>query len=107
MMIVDDDPGVHKATQLALKNFVFDGRSLSFIQAFSGSQAQQLISGHPDIAFMLLDVVMESNDAGLKVVRYIREDLKNKRVQIILRTGQPGEARKSQSSASTRLTTTN
>jgi len=92
MMIVDDDPQVHQATQLALKNFVFDGRSLEIVQAFSGSQAQQLIAEAPDIAFVLLDVVMESNDAGLKVVRYIRSELNNKRVQIVLRTGQPGEA---------------
>lgn len=92
MMIVDDDPAVHQATQLALKNFVFEGKPLSLICAFSGSQAQELIANHADIAFMLLDVVMETNDAGLKVVHYIRNDLNNKRVQIILRTGQPGEA---------------
>ncbi|MGD2181931.1 sensor histidine kinase [Lusitaniella coriacea] len=92
MMIVDDDPAVHQATQLALKNFSFEGRSLSLIHAFSGAEAQKLIPEHSDLAFILLDVVMETNDAGLTVVRYIRDDLKNKRVQIILRTGQPGEA---------------
>ncbi|MEM7555178.1 MAG: hybrid sensor histidine kinase/response regulator [Cyanobacteria bacterium P01_A01_bin.84] len=91
-IIIDDDRGVHQATELALKNFVFEGKSLSILHAFSGSEAQELIANHPDIAFILLDVVMESNDAGLNVVRYIRDELKNKQVQIILRTGQPGEA---------------
>ena len=92
IMIVDDDLAVHQATKLALKNFVFDGRPLFLLEAFSGSEAKQLISEHSDIAFILLDVVMETNDAGLNVVRYIREELNNKRIQIVLRTGQPGEA---------------
>jgi signal transduction histidine kinase len=92
VMIIDDDESVHQATKLALKSFVFEGKSLSIIHGFSGAQAQELIATHPDTAFILLDVVMETNDAGLKVVRYIREELKNHLVQIVLRTGQPGDA---------------
>lgn len=92
MMVVDDEPAVHQATKLALKSFVFEGKPIALIHAYSGGEAQQLISEHPDVALILLDVVMETNDAGLEVVRYIRDRLNNKRVQIILRTGQPGEA---------------
>jgi signal transduction histidine kinase len=90
--IVDDDPTVHQATKLALKNFAFENKSLNFLSAYSGREAKQLIGENPDIAFILLDVVMETNDAGLQVVRYIREELNNQNIQIILRTGQPGEA---------------
>ncbi|MBE9225670.1 response regulator [Phormidium sp. LEGE 05292] len=90
--IVDDDPSVHQATKLALKNFVFENKSLNFLSAYSGLEAKQLMAKNPDIAFILLDVVMETNDAGLQVVRYVREELNNQNVQIILRTGQPGEA---------------
>lgn len=92
VMVVDDDLAVHQATKLALKNFVFDGKPLLLLEAFSSSEAKQLILENPDIAFILLDVVMETNDAGLNVVRYIREELNNRCIQIILRTGQPGEA---------------
>ncbi len=91
VMIVDDDAQVHQTTKLALKKFTFDGRSLTLLSAYSGKEAQQLIAAHPDIAFILLDVVMETNDAGLQVVQYIRQDLQNHLVRIILRTGQPGE----------------
>lgn len=90
--IVDDDATVHQATKLALKNFRFEGKALTFLSAYSGLEAKQLITENPDIAFILLDVVMETNDAGLEVVRYIREELNNQNVQIVLRTGQPGEA---------------
>ena len=92
IMIVDDEPTVHQATQLVLQDFTFNNQSVNLISAYSGAEAMELIAKNPDTAFLLLDVVMESNDAGLKVVKYIREELHNKRVRIILRTGQPGEA---------------
>ncbi|BAY82450.1 response regulator receiver sensor signal transduction histidine kinase [Calothrix parasitica NIES-267] len=92
VMIVDDEKTVHQATQLVLQDFTFDDKPVCLISAYSGKEAIELIKQHPDTAFILLDVVMESNDAGLKVVKYIREELRNKLVRIILRTGQPGEA---------------
>ena len=92
IMIVDDDKTVHQATQLVLQDFTFDNKTVTLISAYSGKEAMQMIAQNPDTAFVLLDVVMESNDAGLKVVKYIREQLNNKLVRIILRTGQPGEA---------------
>ena len=51
-----------------------------------------MLAAHPDTAIVLLDVVMETDDSGLLLVRYIREELKNRAVRIILRTGQPGKA---------------
>ena len=92
ILIVDDEPAVYHSTQLALKNFSFLDRSLTFLYADSGAKAKALLNQHPDICLVLLDVVMETNDAGLQVVRYIRDVLHNKFIQIILRTGQPGEA---------------
>lgn len=92
IIIVDDEPTVHQVTKLALKNLVFENKPLTFISGYSSQEAKELINAHPDTALILLDVVMDANDAGLQVVQYIREELKNKRVRIILRTGQPGEA---------------
>ena len=92
ILIVDDEPEVHAVTKLALSDFTFQGKNLSFFSAYSGAEARQLIAQHPDAAIMLLDVVMETDDAGLLVARYIREQLHNEHVRIILRTGQPGQA---------------
>ncbi len=47
---------------------------------------------NPDVAAVLLDVIMETDVAGLELVEYIRNELKNETVRIILRTGQPGQA---------------
>jgi len=92
ILIVDDEQEVHKITRIVLDDFTFEGRDMSFINAYSAVEAKKLLSKHSDIAVVLLDVVMESDDSGLEVVKYIREELQNKLVQIILRTGQPGQA---------------
>jgi len=92
ILLVDDEPAIHDVTKMALSGFQFDGHGVEFISAYSGQEAQQLIQDHPDAAVMLLDVVMETDHAGLDVARFVREEANNKSVRIILRTGQPGQA---------------
>jgi CheY-like chemotaxis protein len=92
VMIVDDEQEIHDVTQLALMDFTFHGKPLTFISAHSGEEAKSLLKAHPDTALVFLDVVMEENDSGLQVAKYIRETLQNALIRIILRTGQPGEA---------------
>ncbi len=92
IIIADDDTEMHNVTRIVLNNYQFKGRRLVFMSAFSGEETKELIRKHPDTAIILLDVVMETESAGLDVVRYIREDLNNHLVQILLRTGHPGQA---------------
>lgn len=92
VLIVDDEPDVHAASKLALKGILVEGRSIAFSHAHTAAQALQLLSRPNDFAVALIDVVMESDDAGLQLVRQIRETLQNKALRIILRTGQPGYA---------------
>ena len=92
VMIIDDDEDVHSTTTFALGNLDMQGRPLEFVHAYSATQARQLLATETDIAVILLDVVMEQDDAGLHLVRHIRETLKLADVRIILRTGQPGYA---------------
>ena len=92
VLIVDDDPEIHSVTQLALSDLVVLGRRLEYLHAYSGKDACQLIEEHEDIVLVLLDVVMETDDAGLNVVKHIREKLSREDIRIVLRTGQPGYA---------------
>ncbi|MGS2721232.1 DUF3369 domain-containing protein [Paraglaciecola aestuariivivens] len=92
VLIVDDEPEVHAVTKLALGDFVFQDKNLEFISAYDGEQAKQMFLEHQDIAVVLLDVVMETDDAGLKVAEFIRGEASNHFTRIILRTGQPGQA---------------
>jgi len=92
ILIVDDEEQVHTITTLVLSRYLFEGRKLNFIHAYSAKEAREILSAHDDIALALLDVVMESDHAGLDLAKYIRQDLKNKFTRIVLRTGQPGQA---------------
>ena len=92
VLIVDDDREIHQITRMALRDFTFRQHKLEFISAYSGAEARDILAQHSDIVLLLLDVVMETDDAGLTLVRYIREQLHNDLVRIILRTGQPGQA---------------
>src|SRR5438067_11442083 len=90
--VVDDDPAVHEGTRFALYDYSLHGQGVEIVSAYSAEEGRELMRSTPDIAVILLDVVMETDDAGLALVEYIRTELKNETVRIILRTGQPGQA---------------
>jgi signal transduction histidine kinase len=90
--VIDDDPAVHDGTRFALSDFVLHGQRLDILSASSAAEGRDLMARHPDIAAVLLDVIMETDNAGLDLVRFIRQTLQNETVRIILRTGQPGQA---------------
>jgi diguanylate cyclase (GGDEF)-like protein len=92
VMIIDDDADVHSATTFALGNVEIQNRPLAFLHAYSAQQARDILAEQPDVAVILLDVVMEQQDEGLQLVHYIRDVLHRSEVRIILRTGQPGYA---------------
>jgi response regulator RpfG family c-di-GMP phosphodiesterase len=92
VLLVDDEPDIHDITKLTLSRFRLDGRALAFLHAYSGVEAKEMLAREPDIALVFLDVVMEKEDSGLEVARWMREDLNNQFTRIVLRTGQPGQA---------------
>jgi CheY-like chemotaxis protein len=83
---------VHSITTTVLNGITFDNKKLEFVSAYSGTQARQIMQEQSDIALILLDVVMEEDNAGLEFVDFVRNELNNQFVRIVLRTGQPGYA---------------
>ncbi len=92
ILIADDEEEVHAVTRMVLEHFTFEGKGVELLSVYSGAETKKALIEHPDTAVLLLDVVMEEDTTGLEVVRYIREELHNNFVRIILRTGQPGQA---------------
>lgn len=92
ILVVDDEPDIHAITKIALSDFTLDDRGITQLHAYSAKEARNILEENPDIAMLLLDVVMESDEAGLDLVRYIRNVLGNKAMRIVLRTGNPGHA---------------
>lgn len=92
VLMVDDAPEVHQVTRMVLRNVRFLDRPIEFISGYSAAEGRKLIQEHADAAVVFLDVVMETDHAGLEMVKFIREDVGNKLIRIILRTGQAGDA---------------
>ncbi|MEI2782627.1 MAG: EAL domain-containing protein [Candidatus Competibacter sp.] len=92
LLVVDDDHEVHSATRFVLHDLTIFGRPLRLLHAYTIQQAREHLREHPDIAVALLDVVMETDQAGLELVGYIRDTLGLLECRLILRTGQPGYA---------------
>ena len=92
VLLVDDEPAVHEVSRLILAGLTFEGRAIELLSASSAAQARELLGHQRDVALVLLDVVMETDDAGIALVQHIREQLHDTDVQIVLRTGQPGMA---------------
>jgi len=92
ILIVDDEPEIHAITKLSLGGLRFDNKKLQFFSAMSGEEAKTVLAQEPDIAIALVDIVMETEDAGLRLVEYIRKELNNQQIRLVIRTGQPGTA---------------
>lgn len=90
ILIVDDEDDIHKVTKMAMDDFLYEGNSIEILSAYSAKEAKKILKNNPDISLVLLDVIMETEKAGLDLVTYIRETLNNKNIRIVIRTGQPG-----------------
>lgn len=92
ILVVDDDDDVIAVTRLVFASFSYEGRGVQIFTAASYKEAVDVLHEHNDFAMAFVDVVMETDHAGLDLVRYIRDTLQNNELQIVLRTGQPGYA---------------
>ncbi len=88
--LIDDNLDVIESTLFALEDIEIHGHTLKFFNATSGTAGFDLIKDTPEIQLALIDIVMETDDAGLILVEKIRNELKNSSIKLIIRTGQPG-----------------
>jgi len=91
ILVIDDEQSIHDITVNALKSVIIDGRRLELINAISAQDAKVKLEEHDDIALALVDVIMETPTAGLDLVNYIRNELNNHLIRLVIRTGQPVE----------------
>ncbi|WAJ69300.1 DUF3369 domain-containing protein [Catenovulum adriaticum] len=88
ILIVDDDKFIHQVTQLVLKNAIIEDKGILLLNAYTANQAKVIFQQQPDIALAFIDVVMETNSAGLELIRWVRQTLNNPVTRLVLRTGQ-------------------
>jgi CheY-like chemotaxis protein len=97
ILLVDDDPDVLSVSKLAMRNFEVYGLSVQVHTAASKAEAIEVIKNltrlkNAIIAAAFIDVVMETDSAGLELCDYIRNTCEDNMMQLYIRTGQPGIA---------------
>jgi len=92
VLVVDDDEYVHQLTKMVLRGFEFDGHPIQLASAMSAKEAINYLANHDNVAVALVDVVMETDNAGLELVNHIRNEYNNNEIRLLIRTGQPGAA---------------
>ena len=68
VLIVDDEEAIHQVTKLVISNIKIEGRNLEIVSAYSAEQAKEIIAQQAPFAMAFVDVVMETDDAGLDVL---------------------------------------
>ena len=97
ILLVDDDPDVLAVSKLAMKNFEVYGLPIRVHTATSKAEAIEVLKQltrlkNAVVAVAFIDVVMETDTAGLELCEYIRDTCNDKMMQLYIRTGQPGIA---------------
>ena len=92
ILLVDDDKLVHNVSHSVINNMTFQHFDLELISAYSAKEAKEYLLENDDVALAFVDVVMETADAGLQLVKSIREELGNHLIRLVIRTGQPNDA---------------
>ncbi|MBU2924368.1 DUF3369 domain-containing protein [Colwellia sp. 4_MG-2023] len=92
ILVVDDDDSVHQVTKLVLNEIEIENRQLEIVSVYSMEEAKETLLADNDFCMAFVDVVMETDHAGLDLVQWIRRELKNQAIRLVLRTGQAGTA---------------
>lgn len=95
VLVVDDEPDMLQISKMVLKNLKIYGAKIKVICCNSKQEAIDFLStenNNVNICVALIDVVMETENSGLELCDYIRNDLKDHDMNLIIRTGQPGSS---------------
>jgi len=94
ILIVSDEEKLHKISAIVFNDFRFHGKKVEFINAYSYYTGVKEITNNSDIAVVIIDIMIEDEILGLKLVKYIRKYLNNKYTRIILQSNTSEELRK-------------
>lgn len=89
ILTVDDDINFQRSTAFALSTLTILGAKIELTQAFSYAEACQMVANEDDFAIALVDVVMETEDAGLRLVRGIRKCSETRKSALFCSQGNP------------------
>jgi EAL domain-containing protein (putative c-di-GMP-specific phosphodiesterase class I)/PleD family two-component response regulator len=90
VLSVEDNQPYQDVLESAIQEVAFEGRKIELLRASSAASAATILSKRQDISLILLDIVMETDDAGFYLIDTIRNVIGDELVRIVVLTGQPG-----------------
>lgn len=88
ILIVDDEKNFAEDLKEEIGDYRFKGSTPNVAIAHSGFEAINIL-GQSEFALLIIDIIMETPDAGLHVIEFIRNKQKNSLMQIIVMTARP------------------
>ncbi|WMM24210.1 DUF3369 domain-containing protein [Tissierella sp. MB52-C2] len=86
ILIIDNDNFIHQIIKEMNKDLTFEGKSINFHSAYNTKEAIKILEKNKDIVLVLLEMFIEKEDSGLDLVKYIREDIEDEDIRILLMT---------------------
>lgn len=87
ILIADDDNFIHRMIKEMNQDIKFENKRIEFYSAYTSQEAIDILEENQDMALVLIDVFLEEQNSGLRLVEYIREEIKNSDIRIVLMTG--------------------
>ena len=94
VLVVDQRPTALYSSRLALSKMSFAGKSFTAIEACSLEEAKKRLLDHEGVAMVILNSEIEGQDISVSIIDFIRNELKNESIRIIIRTGYPNSSLK-------------
>jgi CheY-like chemotaxis protein len=95
VLLVDDEADILSISKIALRHIRVWGIPLKIHTCASKAEGIEFVRAQgaiPDLGLAIIDVVMETDSAGLELCEYIRTECNNQITPLVVRTGQAGKA---------------
>ncbi len=87
VLLADDDVLFHKIGRALLDGVEFDKHNIEIFTSHDYQSTCNFLNENPDTALLILDMYMDDADTGYRVIEYVRHELKNNELRILLHTG--------------------
>jgi len=96
ILIADDDAKIHRIKENSFFKDKILGKPLNFVSAYTKEDAFRILEeSHSEISVIIFDIIL-TEGSGSDVIKYIRNILKNEKIQIIIRSDAPIDFSKSE-----------
>ena len=84
ILIVNHKTHIHNSLNIILNQIARSSLNLKIMNAYSFNEAKKILDNNKDIALGIIDEDMKALDKGMNLIQYIREEIDEKSLRIIM-----------------------